>query len=196
MPHNPVPEGYYTGVVVPVKGDDGEHKIRWGRAGNENRTRQILVYFEIVEGEHAGTVLPWWGYFTKDSAKRTVESLRFCGFKGEDLSDANNQPLNQKVQLVVEHQERDDKVYARVAWVNQHGRSAIKLKDPMTNDDVMKFSAMMRESVAKIDEFKGEEVTPSNGQSNAAPPSPDMPRNDAWGEANDPPPQEEDDIPF
>lgn len=175
-----IEDGYYNGVAVRTTGEDGERVARWGFAG-KNRTKQVLIYFKITTpGEYAGMVVPWFGYFSKDSARRTVESLRYCGFKGESLLELDRQPLDQEVQLQVEtdsyeNEKGETKTRSRIAWVNSLGAGSIKLKDPMGEAELRTFDAMMRESIRKVPEVKGEPpkaVAPSNGSgSSAAAPS-------------------------
>lgn len=156
-----IEDGYYNGVAVRTVGEDGEHVARWGFAG-KNRTKQVLINFRITTpGEHTGRIVPWFGYFTKDSARRTVESLRSCGFKGESLLELDRQPLDQEVQLQIETDSyENDKgttvTRSRVAWVNSLGAGSIKLKDPMGESELRTFDAMMRESIRKVPEVKGE----------------------------------------
>lgn len=156
-----IEDGFYNGVAIRTTGEDGEHVARWGFAG-KNRTKQVLIYFRITtEGPFAGHVVPWFGYFSKDSARRTVESLRYCGFKGESLMALDSQPLDQEVQLQIEtdsyeNEKGETKTRSRVAWVNSLGAGAMKLKDPMREEDLRTFDAMMRDSLRKVPEVRGE----------------------------------------
>jgi hypothetical protein len=195
--HTPsVPVGRYPAVAVRVMGEDGEPIIRFALAG-EKQTKQCLVYFRILAGEYAGQVLPWFGFFTEKTWKRTVESLKYAGFKGDDLFSAEDQELDQKVEIEVEHNEnpKTGDVYARVGWVNRIGAGAIKLANPMSRDVLRQFSAQMKSRLGAVSDSAGEAVdrsapvTPANGNpAETAPPA-------AFGE--DPPPAGEmDDIPF
>lgn len=180
------PEGKYTAVVVPVEQeDDGTHKVRWGEA--ETGTKQCLLYFKIVEGDHTGRVEPWFGYWTPDAWKRSMEALRYCGFTGDDLMDADNQPLDQKVQIVVEHNTPPgkDTAYARVAFVNKTGSGTIKMKKPMSPNDLRTFAAQMKSYANQVPAVEGERVTGVD----AEPPPP------AASDDGSPPPPD-DDIPF
>jgi hypothetical protein len=174
MSDNLISEGRYPAVAVRVPDDEGnEDLVRWGTAGEKNTT-QVLIYFELLEGEHAGEVYPWFGYFSKASYERTVESLRFCGFKGNDLNKLNEQELRQKVQVQIGHNtytkrndetgEEKEVTFARVDWVNRIGSGAIKLNNPMSKDEQRKFAAMMTKHIASIPEVDGETVSKSNGK--------------------------------
>ena len=192
---NIIPEGKYNAVAVRQEGEDGSHVIRFGVAG-EKKTKQCLVYFEILEGEHRGERLPWFGFFSKAAWKRTVEALKYCGFKGDDLTTVADQELNQKVQVVVEHNERekdgDVRVYARIAWVNRIGSGAIKLNAPMSKDDVRAFAAQMKSYLSEVKDVEGEPIDNgtargANSQTQSGPPP----------SVDEPPPHGiDDDIPF
>lgn len=200
-----VHEGFHNAVAVRVEGEDGSHIARFGEASNG--TKQVLVYFEILDGDAAGQRLPWFGYFTEGSWKRTIESLRYCGFKGDDLATLDEQELDQRVSIQVEHEERETengtRVLARIAWVNRVGGSTIKLKKPMDANDLRKFAASMNRYVSGVKEVEGEKASAarrspaktngSNGHTNP------QPKEDAFGDGNwGPPPAADsfDDIPF
>ena len=92
--------------------------IQWGTAGQDNK-KQIAVTFRILEGEDQGLNITWFGYFTAKTYERTCEALRYCGWRGNQLDDLGT--LDQKVQIVVEHEEYEGKNRAKVAWVNAFG---------------------------------------------------------------------------
>lgn len=208
-----IPAGYYNAVAAPVEGEDGIHLIRWARAGTG--TMQCLIYFEILDGEHKGQRLPWFGYFSKDAYKRTLESLRHCGLKGEDV--LNPGPLDQIVSVSVEHEEYEvanedtgevtQRTRARISWVNRAGGGVIKLKNPLSADEARKFAAQLRNALRGIPETQGERVgraapaqatqakpAPSNGSRPAARGA--APSQDPWGAGPAIPPPADDDIPF
>lgn len=198
-----IPEGYFNAVAVAREGEDGMHKVRWGISGGDAKAKQVLVYFEVLDGEWAGTVIPWFGFFSKAAAKRTVESLRYMGFKGDDLTTLASQTLDQKVSILVEHNEYNDKVYPRVAFVNKVGGGAMKLKSPMNEKQIREFAAVMKQSVAKVDEHEGEAATPGadNGHANGTSTERDMSGSDDFiagydsgGSGGNP--AIDDDIPF
>jgi len=187
-----IPEGKYTAVATRVAGEDGEPIVRFAYAG-EKKTKQVLVYYRLLEGEHAGQVLPWFGYFTEASWQRTIESLKYSGFKGNDLFAIEDQDLSQKVQVVVEHNEnpKTGDVHARISWVNRMGSGAIKLNDPMARDDLRKFAALMKSRVSQVPDAEGEPAsTGSESGSNGVGGYPGNAQNDG------PPPADYDDIPF
>lgn len=187
------PQGYYDGVAIPMQDESGA--TTYARmAYSKNKTRQVACWFELLNaGEWTGTRLPWYGFFTKDSAERTVESLRAMGLKGEALAGMETQQLDQIVSLKVGHNTWEGKTQARVDFVNAPGRGIAKLNDPMPKDEVLKFSAMMAASLAKVPEVHGERrSTKSNGSGAAHASAP--PQASFGGGAQ--PSGVEDDIPF
>lgn len=159
-----IPEGYYNAVAVPVTTDDGTMTIQFGYT-KENK-RQVAVCFEVLDGPHAGHRLTWFGYFTEKTTARTIQALRYCGFRGDDLAAAAAQTLDQQVSITVEHAEYNGKVSAKVAWVNAPGGGGFKLSAPMKRDDMRKFAAEMKMAVRSIPDAPGEKAVrgaPSGG---------------------------------
>ncbi len=205
---NLIPVGNYPAVAVRVAGDDGNFLARFARSSTGSG--QVLVYFEFLAGPHAGARLPWFGFFTKDSHVRTLESLRLLGWTGDDVMAINSQACDQEVSITVEHNEYEGKIHARVAWVNRPGGGVITLKNPMTIDELRKFSASVKRVAVTIPAVAGKRVTPEGAQapaaSSAAPSrAAEPPRNDDWDDRSrdhnpgaGPPDRQpgEDDIPF
>lgn len=190
---NIIPENYYRAVARSMPDDNGVEQIaQWGKA--KTGTRQVLIHFEVIDGEHAGTVLPWFGYFTKDATQRTLESLRFCGWKGDDIQQLG--ALDQVVSIKVEHNEYEGKTHARVAFVNRLGAGRVKLADPLSSDEMRQFAAMVKQSAQRVPEVEGKRASempaaPSssgNGSSNHE--HPFAPGGDSFGGGVD------DDLPF
>lgn len=114
---------------------------------------QIAVTFEL--DEPAGQRVVWYGFFTAATEERTIESLRFAGWKGLDFGVfAYGQPLpadmTETVELVVEH-ETDDRGFtrAKVRWVNRYGGASVK--DPMDQARAASFAQQMRAKLAAYD---------------------------------------------
>lgn len=103
-------EGTYVAVA---------RSFDFGVTDNDNNF--IKVGFEIIEGEYKGQFISWFGYFTKETAKRTVESLRYCGWSGDKISEEMPGMGTQKVRIVVGEDEYDGKKRLRVNWVNKIG---------------------------------------------------------------------------
>jgi hypothetical protein len=151
-----LPEGQYTAVATST-----ESYVQFGTSSLK-KTPQVVVNFEIVGGEYAGHRVPWVGFFSEKTATRTIEALRYMGFKGDDLMDALAQQLNNQVTIVVEHNSYADKetgelkTNARVAWVNKTGASGgMQLKEPMKTNELRTFAAKMKGLVKGVGEVEG-----------------------------------------
>ena len=106
-------------------------------------TEQVAVEVEILEGEHSGNFMTWFGYFTERTSERTVESLRLLGWQGEDITKLEGLG-SRRVSIVVEHEEYQGKTSAKIQWVNRLGGLGVKLKAPMDDAAKRKFSARMK----------------------------------------------------
>jgi hypothetical protein len=104
---------------------------------------QLAAAFIISEGEHAGKSVPWYGYFTDKTKKRTLESLRIAGWSNDDIGDIEGFG-DTEVDIVVEHNEWDGKVTARVAWVNRAGSGGVALRNPMSDAERKAFAAKLK----------------------------------------------------
>jgi hypothetical protein len=124
----------------------------------------------------------WFGFFTAKTWERTVESLRYCGFKGDDLASLPAQQLDNEVRITIEHSEWQGKMQAKVAWVNA-GYSGIKLADPMDMNELRQFAARMKSSVKNIKEVEGKKAERTQATPPASEPTP-------------PPAAPDDDFPF
>jgi hypothetical protein len=155
MIDNLVPAGSYKAVAIPVDVDGTRSYAQFGVAG-EKKTKQVLVQFEILEGPHVGRKVPWWGYFTQQTYTRTIEALRTCGFKGDDLMGLLSQELTSEVTIVTEISEWQGKYNARVRWINSSG--GIKMSNPMNTNDLRQFAAQMKAKTAAIKEVEGKKA--------------------------------------
>ncbi len=144
---------------------------------------QVVITFELVgEGEARGQTVPWFGIFHENTWKRTIESLRHCGFKGDDIKNLGK--LNQIVDIVVEHNEWEGKTNARVSWVNRPGAGQVKLANPMSDGDLSDFAAKMRGRMGGIEETSGTthgdgvSKVESNGSNASSAPAPEGMKDD------------------
>lgn len=156
-----VPVNIYRAMATPFDTDNGPSYVQFGtsRAGGE----QVGMQFEIISGPESGRRVPWYGSFSetkgekakKTPAQRTIESLRLCGFKGNDLATLPSQELNQEVSITVEHNEWEGKVTARVQWVNEPGSGGVRMANPLGQTELRRFAASMKSKVAGIGEIAG-----------------------------------------
>lgn len=116
-----------------------------------NGNEQIAVTFETLDP--AGERITWYGFFTEKTSDRTLQSLRYCGWQGNDMSDFAGESLpagfDQEVDIVVEREEYKGKTYTKVAWVNNGGSMA--LRNAMTPDQAKAFGAKMRRTIDALD---------------------------------------------
>jgi hypothetical protein len=174
-----VPEGTYRARGVPGS-------VQLGTTDNGNP--QIAGSFEILDEPHAGKTVSWYGYFTEKTQKRTMESLRLAGWSNDDLDNIEGFG-DAEVDIVVEHNEWQGKVSARVAWVNRLGSSGLALKSPMSADQRKAFAAKMK-GMAVLSRQAAEKEKPK-----PAAPRP-APKRAAAGGGEGFPPAADDDIPF
>lgn len=174
---NLVPEGHYEAVCVRSTYEEGGEPVFARLCTSKGGTKQVAATFQILGGPQDGRRLVWFGFFTKDTAKRTVESLRYMGLKGTDLAAVEEQQLDQRVSIKVGHNMYDGKTTARVDFVNQLGAGGMKLTAPMSRDDVRKFAAMMGESMKKVAEVDAPRASarPAPGDSAREPEGDDIP---------------------
>lgn len=180
MTDNLLPAGNYKAVAVPVDVDGTVSYAQFGVAG-EKKTKQVLVQFEILDGPFAGRKVPWWGYFTQNTYERTIEALRACGFKGDDLMGLLSQELTNEVQIVTEISEWQGKSNARVRWVNASG-GGIKMANPMATNDLRAFAAQLKAKVGAIKEVQGKKAERGAAQQPES--------------SHEPPPPADEDCPF
>lgn len=106
-------------------------------------TEQVQVAFDVLDPDYDGQTVLWWGYFSEKTAERTMQSLRYCGWKGDDVTDLAGVSDNE-VEIVVEHNEYNGKTSARVAWVNRLGGDGVSVKAPMPEDKRKAFAKKMK----------------------------------------------------
>lgn len=128
------------------------------------RTPQVVVEFEITSAEWAGERITWVGFLTDKTTERTIESLRYAGWKGTDLADlsdllSKDTPV---IELVIEHEEYEGKTRARVQWVNRIGG---RMGAALPAEQAKQLSAKMRGAIAAVDaKLRGEGFTPPGAE--------------------------------
>lgn len=100
-------------------------------------TEYTRVRFECIEeGPLRGEQSEWDGYYSEKTAQRTLDALMTMGWAGEDPSSIDTADIGNPVRIVVEDETYTDdhgKTYpprARVQWVNDPGRTAVRAVDP------------------------------------------------------------------
>jgi hypothetical protein len=156
--------------------------IEAGLGESSTGKEQVAVSFEILTEGVPEKFLTWFGYFTDATANRTIESLRHCGWKGDDLTDISG--LDQEVDLVVEEEEYEGKQHTKVQWVNRPG--GLTIKTPLSPDKAKAFSASMRDRIRALDTANGTRTAPARS----------TPRPAGGDKRPEPPPLGDTDIPF
>jgi hypothetical protein len=109
----------------------------------------ISVGFRLID---TGARLIWRGFFTEKTTERTFESLRACGWTGDDVSNVTFPPGNE-VEIVVENETYKDKTYPKIQWVNAiRGASVQNAMDPL---QAKSFAARMKGALVAFDQKNG-----------------------------------------
>jgi hypothetical protein len=117
----------------------------WVLGKSSTGKEQVAVSFTILTEGATHQRLTWYGYFTDATFDRTVESLRICGWQGDDLADLQGLDA-EEVSLVVADEEYEGKVNARVLWVNKLTQGPA-VKSVLEGDEARAFAASMRDRV-------------------------------------------------
>lgn len=170
---------------------NGEHPARaveWAlRSVGQNETPAVAVRFRLTDGPRRANYITWDGWLTDKAFDRTIESLQYCGWKGDDLRDLQGLDANE-VSLVIELEDYTDpngefKQIPKVRWVN--GGSGLSMKGRMTESEAAVFAEKMRGRIHAMQKKKGNDPAAARASNSAG----NGPRNDA-------PPHQDDDIPF
>lgn len=136
----------------------------------KQETPFIEFYFEVKGGEANGERVRWTSYFSEKTSERTIDSLRLCGWDGDDLSvfsDGQLHGLDKKeVSIVVEiekykNEKGEDRESAKVAWVNRIG--FLNVDQRMNDDAASAFAAKMNDLVALSKHRKPQVVSDTGG---------------------------------
>lgn len=130
----------------------------WDLGTSEKGTEQIAVLFDYLDGNGEAGSITWFGYFTDGTWQRTLDSLRYMGWQGDDLGVLDGLDTNE-VELVLDEETYQGKTRVKVQWVNR--LQALALKAPMDPAQRQSFAQRMRGRVAEHNQ--------SNGQRRAAP---------------------------
>jgi hypothetical protein len=124
---------------------------------SQKGTPFIELYFQITEGDNKGGKVRWTSYFSEKTNERSIESLQYCGWRGEDLSEFADGGLHgldaNEVEIVVELEEYQTKettekpsetrVSPKVQWVNRAG-GYLNLEAAMNPQAAESFGERMR----------------------------------------------------
>ena len=144
-------DGQQHGGDSPRLKNGGRYKARgfeWGLGHTSDGKPQVAICFSLLDDDYKGETITWFGSFsknlgngTKTPFQRTVETMRTCGWEGDDFSNLTGLDANE-VSLVIEHEEYQGRTQVKVKWVNALG--GIALKAPMTPEAAKAFAAKMK----------------------------------------------------
>ncbi len=133
-------------------------------------TIQVGIEFELYQtGAENSTRMTWYGYFTDKSTERTIETLRLCGWTGDDFEDLSEIGLDEsvRVSLVVREEEYNGKSQTKIAFVNRPG--GVAMAAPLDGDKRKAFAARMKGQVLAYDQKAGKPAAPATKPVDAAP---------------------------
>jgi hypothetical protein len=111
---------------------------------------QIAIAFELTE--QPGHRITWYGLFRTElvgqekisQCQRSMEALRACGWKTDDLSDLAGITDND-VEITIDHEtDQKGETRARVRWINAAGTGGPALKNVMPDAQKRSFAAKMK----------------------------------------------------
>jgi hypothetical protein len=170
----------------------------WGLGETDTGKEQIAVQFEILTPDADIRRITWFGYFTEKTMERTIQSLRYCGWQGDDLSNLSDLDLNE-VELVIDDETYEGKTRTKVKWVNRGG--GLALKAPMDAVRKKAFAASMRANIKAIDAGASPNPRPERAAAQQRPRPQTQPQRNGGSLpqppfSDTPPPIGDDDIPF
>ena len=128
-----IPEGNYVAKAT-------SYDFGMSKGGNE----QVGVAFTISQGDHAGQMLSWYGFFnSSENTERALKALRAAGWNGDDLSNLIGLG-DTEVQIVVKEEEYNGKTTTKIAWVNALG---VAMASKMSDQERKAFAARMKGAV-------------------------------------------------
>lgn len=168
-----LPEGAYRAKGI-------EAQLGFTSGGKE----QVAISFQLLTPGFENERAAYYGTFGEKSLEITIKALRACGWKGVDLSDLSGIDANE-VNLVVEHEEYNGTVSAKVKWVND-GAGGL-LKNVMGEAEKLSFAQRMRGEVAKLQSAQPKAPAAKPAQA---------PKPASNGRPPEPPPHTDADMPF
>jgi hypothetical protein len=111
---------------------------------------QVILEFEVVgDNAWAGMTITAYSFLTDAAMDRTLESLRYCGWTGNDINDLSGVMTNE-VEIVVEEETYEGKTHSRVKWINRIGGSTGR--GPLAPDKLAQVNARIRQRLAVVDQ--------------------------------------------
>lgn len=159
-----LPAATYAAVVAPVETEKGPVYIQWG-PGTDKSPFTAAVCFEVLNGPQAGQKITAFLYFSDTAGKsgktvfeRSLESLRVCGFTGDDIDKFADQTPDIECSIVVEHETYQGKTTAKVKWINQAGGQGFTFEKPLDATSLRKYSAQFKSKLRSIPVVAGKKA--------------------------------------
>lgn len=134
---------------------EGVYRARassWGLGESKSGKEQLAIEFRLTDPEAPTKLITAFLFFTEKTFDRTIESLRHCGWQGDDLTNLSGLDANE-VDLVLEEEEYEGKRQTKVKWINRCG--GLTLKAPLSEDKARTFAASMRDRIRALDASAG-----------------------------------------
>lgn len=142
------------------KGTYTARAVQWDWGTTKDGKEQVAVQMEIVEGQFQGWCITWYGYFTDKTKQRTIESLKYMGWRGDDIMTMTGMG-DLLCQIVVDHEQQTEgkragEWVAKVRWVNRLGGGGpIKLDRPMDMAAKRMFAAKLKMHARQVPDVVG-----------------------------------------
>ena len=130
-------------------------------------TAQVVIDFEITDVDGSPHIACYLYFTDKTDDDRAFESLRICGWTGNDWTNIS---VGSAVELVIElAPEFEGKRHQRVKWINRPG--GVAMAKPMDAGKIAAFAAKMKGKLLAFDQKSGT-AKPKPAPSGANPPPP------------------------
>lgn len=117
----------------------------WGFTSKDKE--QIGLQLQIVEGDHAGKLITYYGFFTDKTEEHSLKAMRALGWVGNDIQKMESM-YTKEAMAVVEHETDDDgQLRARVRWINGVG---VMMQKRMEGADLAKFGKRISGLAARL----------------------------------------------
>ncbi|MFH0899058.1 MAG: hypothetical protein V2A73_00370, partial [Pseudomonadota bacterium] len=133
--------------------EPGRYRARprsWALGETSAGKPQIAVEMALSDASLGIESLTWYGYFSEGALEIAIKALHAMGWEGIDLGDFLDSPAldtAKEVEIVVENEAYEGRVYARVKFINSI-REGVALRQQMTPASVRAFAATMRGAIA------------------------------------------------
>lgn len=121
-----------------LRGPHRAKAVRWELAKTNSGREQVAIQFLLIE---RGDYVTYYGFFTDATIARTFESLRICGWTGDDLTNLEGLDLNE-VELEMKPEEYKGQLQNKVGFINRPG-GGLRVT-PMEDAEKRAFAARMK----------------------------------------------------